>query len=148
MTVRDNLRLGTVARVPKRERTERVEAVATELGLSRVLDEVAGTLPHGLQRLVSIAIAVVAEPRLLCLDEPLTGLYDTEVTDVLAMLDRYRQKPGRAVLLVEHNMKAVMKICDHILVLHHGAPIATGTPAEIQTNPAVISAYLGDRHAG
>lgn len=147
MTVRDNLRLGAIARAPRDQRASRVRATAQELGLAPYMDEIAGTLPHGVQRLVSIAIAIVAEPRLLCLDEPLTGLNETEVSGVLDVLDRYRRAPGRAVLLVEHNMKAVMRICDRILVLHHGAPLASGTPAEIQTDSTVISAYLGERHA-
>lgn len=148
MSVRDNLRLGAIARARPAERAARVAEAAATLGLTEVLDEHAGTLPHGLQRLVSIATAIVAQPLLLCLDEPLTGLNDTEVANVLSVLDRYRQRPGCAVLLVEHNMKAVMRICDRILVLHHGAPLATGTPAHIQADPTVISAYLGDRHGG
>jgi branched-chain amino acid transport system ATP-binding protein len=147
MGVRDNLRLGAIAHARPAERGPRVEATAAELGLTPVLDEVAGTLPHGVRRLVSIATAIVAQPRLLCLDEPLTGLNETEVGEVLGVLDRYRMSEGRAVLLVEHNMKAVMKICDRILVPHHGAPLASGTPAEIQSNPKVIEAYLGERRA-
>lgn len=148
MTVRDNIRLGTLAGSKGGERGRRVVEAAERLGLAEVLDEPAGTLPHGLQRLVSIAIAIAAKPRLLCLDEPLTGLNETEVANVLAVLDGYRRAQDCAILLVEHNMKAVMKICDRILVLHHGAHLATGSPGEIQANPTVVQAYLGERHAG
>jgi branched-chain amino acid transport system ATP-binding protein len=147
MTVRDNILLGTIHGVglpPKRR--ARVEETAAMLGLSEVLDSVAGTLPHGLQRLVSIGIAFAARPRLLCLDEPLTGLNQTEVGNTLAVLQRIRDEFNCSILLVEHNMKAVMKVCDRIVVLHHGQHLATGTPAEIRSNRSVIDAYLGHRH--
>ncbi len=147
MTVRDNILLGTIHGVgtpPKRR--ARVEETAVMLGLSEVLDSVAGTLPHGLQRLVSIGIAFAARPRLLCLDEPLTGLNQTEVANTLAVLERIRDEFSCSILLVEHNMKAVMKVCDRIVVLHHGQHLATGAPAEIRANRSVIDAYLGHRH--
>jgi branched-chain amino acid transport system ATP-binding protein len=147
MTVRDNIRLGTIARAGSAQRAERIVEAAEMLELMAVLDEPAGTLPHGLQRLVSIAIAVAARPKLLCLDEPLTGLNETEVGSVLDVLRQYRTDYGGTILLVEHNMKAVMNVCDRILVLHHGKHLATGTPAEIRSNPTIIKAYLGDRHA-
>jgi branched-chain amino acid transport system ATP-binding protein len=116
------------------------------LGLSPYLWEQAGTLPHGIQRLVSIGIAFSARPKLLCLDEPLTGLNQTEVANTLAVLERIRDDFDCSVLLVEHNMKAVMKVCDRIVVLHHGQLLATGTPTEIRANKSVIEAYLGHRH--
>ena len=147
MTVRDNLRLGTIVRSKAADRDAAVTEAVRWLGLTDYLDETTSNLPHGLQRLVSMAIAIAAQPRLLCLDEPLTGLNDTEVSTVLGVLDRYRQTEGRAILLVEHNMKAVMRICDRILVLHHGAHLATGNPEEIRGNKAVIEAYLGESHA-
>jgi len=147
MSVGDNIRLGTLARVAPARRADKVRETAAVLGLTEILDELAGNLPHGLQRLVSIAIAIAAAPKLLCLDEPLTGLNETEVATVLRVLDGYRQSMGRAILLVEHNMKAVMKICDRIHVLHHGEFLAAGTPLEIQSNKAVIEAYLGSAHA-
>ena len=149
MNVRDNILVGTMhtmARASAAERARRVEETADILGLTPHLDTIASALPHGLQRLVSIAIAFATRPRLLCLDEPLTGLNQTEVAAALDVFRKIRQEFGATILLVEHNMKAVMNICDRIVVLHHGQLLATGTPQEIRRNEAVISAYLGTRH--
>jgi branched-chain amino acid transport system ATP-binding protein len=120
-----------------------VRETAELVGLEHVLRETAGNLPHGLQRLVSIAIAFAPRPRLLCLDEPLTGLNQTEVASVLDMFRRIRDVFGSSILLVEHNMKAVMQVCDRLYVLHHGKLLATGTPEAIRNDPQVLSAYLG-----
>ena len=145
MTVHDNILLGTLPNVGNRtKRRMRAEETAEMLRLTPHLADVASTLPHGIQRLVSIGIAFAARPRLLCLDEPLTGLNQTEASNTLAMLERIRDEFDCSV--VEHNMKAVMKVCDRIVVLHHGEVLATGTPAEIRADPNVISAYLGHRH--
>jgi len=147
MSVGDNIRLGTMVGVRgNASRRLRVEETAELLGLTSYLADTAGTLPHGIQRLVSIAIAFAARPRLLCLDEPLTGLNQTEVANTLQVLQRIRDEFGCSVLLVEHNMKAVMKVCDRIVVLHHGHHLATGTPAEIRADQRVINAYLGHNH--
>lgn len=149
MKVRDNILLGTVhgmASASPAERNRRVEETASILGLASHLDSQAGTLPHGIQRLVSIAIAFAARPKLLCLDEPLTGLNQTEVASTLDVFRVIRRDFGCTILLVEHNMKAVMSVCDRLVVLHHGQQLATGTPTEIRTNEHVIAAYLGKRH--
>lgn len=147
MTVYDNILVATFAKVRnKMDREGRVREVAELMDLVDVLDEVAGNLPHGLQRLVSMAIAFAAKPELLCLDEPLTGLNQTEVISILKIFRRMRQEYGTSILLVEHNMKAVMDICDRIVVLDYGVFLATGTPEEVQSNPDVIAAYLGRRH--
>jgi branched-chain amino acid transport system ATP-binding protein len=151
MTVRDNLLIGAVGALPDARgepRHRRVIETAERLRLGRFLDEKAGNLPHGFQRLVSIGIAVATRPRLLCLDEPLTGLNQSEVAGILDLFRSIRDEDGSSILLVEHNMKAVMQVCDRIVVLHHGQKLAAGTPLEIGRNEAVISAYLGKRHAG
>ncbi|MEY4099766.1 MAG: hypothetical protein RL300_937 [Pseudomonadota bacterium] len=148
MTVRDNILLGTVhglSRAGSAERAKRVEETASIVGLTQYLDNEAGTLPHGIQRLVSIAIAFAARPKLLCLDEPLTGLNQTEVATILNVFRTIRKDFGATILLVEHNMKAVMSVCDRIFVLHHGQHLATGTPTEVRANEKVIAAYLGNK---
>src|SRR5690606_27444501 len=111
MTVYDNIVVGTFAVIrQKSERDARVRETAELMGLSAVLDDVAGNWPHGLQRLVRIAIAFATRPKLLCLDEPLTGLNQTEVVSVLEIFRKIRTDYGVSILLVEHNMKAVMDI--------------------------------------
>lgn len=149
MTVRDNILVGTVHWLAGRsssQRMKRVEETAEILGLTPYLETIASSLPHGIQRLVSIAIAFATRPRLLCLDEPLTGLNQTEVVTILEVLRSIRSNFGSTILLVEHNMKAVMAVCERIVVLHHGQQLATGTPAEVRSNERVISAYLGTKH--
>jgi branched-chain amino acid transport system ATP-binding protein len=147
MSVRDNILVGTVHTCAGSvERKTRVEETAAILGLSPYLDAIASALPHGIQRLVSIAIAFAARPKLLCLDEPLTGLNQTEAAATLDVFRTIRRDFGCTILLVEHNMKAVMSVCDRIVVLHHGQMLATGTPAEIRADDNVITAYLGTRH--
>ena len=146
MTVHDNLLIATFSQIKsKAERQVRVHKTAELLELTDHLQERAGSLPHGLQRMVGIGIAFATRPKLLCLDEPLTGLNGTEVRGALNIFRRIRDEFGATILLVEHNMKAVMEICDRIVVLDHGVFLATGTPAEIKENPAVIAAYLGKR---
>jgi len=112
------------------------------LGLDSVRDELAKNLPHGYQRLIGIAIALSASPKLLLLDEPLAGMNANEVNDTLVFINKIRSA-GTTVLLVEHNMRAVMKICDRVVVINFGRKIAEGLPHEIKRNRDVIEAYLG-----
>ena len=145
MSVHDNILIGALRAVrdnPGRE--SRVRETAELLGLHGMLDTIAGSLPHGLQRMLSIAIAFAARPKLLCLDEPLTGLNSTEAVAALAVMARIRDEFATTILLVDHNMRAVMRICDRIVVLNYGQKLAEGTPAEIRNNQDVIRAYLGD----
>ncbi len=144
MTVHDNILVATMSQLRSRpEREQRVRETAALLGLGDVLDEIAGILPHGLQRMVSIAIGFAQRSKMLCLDEPLTGLNQSEVASTLDVFRRIRDEHGCTLLLVEHNMKAVMEICDRIVVLDHGEFLAAGRPDEISRNEAVIAAYLG-----
>ncbi|MEA2741681.1 MAG: branched-chain amino acid transport system ATP-binding protein, partial [Acetobacteraceae bacterium] len=120
MTVHDNILVGTMHGLRHHhDREQRVWETATLLGLDTMLELTAGTLPHGHQRMLSIAIAFAARPLLLCLDEPLTGLNATEVAAMLAAMRRIREVFGTTILLVDHNMRAVMRICDRIVVLNH-----------------------------
>lgn len=147
MSVEDNILIGTLHTIKGgAERRKRVRETAEILGISQHLKDIAGTLPHGLQRLVSIGIAFAARPKLICLDEPLTGLNQTEVASTLGVFRMIRDDFGASVLLVEHNMKAVMQVCDRIVVLHHGQFLAEGTPAQIRADRRVVDAYLGHRN--
>jgi branched-chain amino acid transport system ATP-binding protein len=146
MTVYDNILMGIVgtkSRIHPSESDRRVRDAAAMFNLTGVLDEAAAELPHGHQRLLSIAIALGPRPRLLCLDEPLTGLNQTEVNAALGIVRRLRDELDVSILFVEHNMKAVLSICDRIVVLDAGRHLASGSPQEVSTNPAVIAAYLG-----
>jgi branched-chain amino acid transport system ATP-binding protein len=127
----------------ERELRERAEACLDFVGLSSQRGLPAGQLPFGLQRLLEIARALAAEPRVLLLDEPAAGLNMKE-TAALGELIRRIVDRGITVVMVEHDMDLVMRISDRVLVLNYGQAIASGTPSEIQKDPAVIAAYLGE----
>lgn len=141
LSVRDNVRVAAeLAAVPDVNGT--VDALLDKVGVSDLADAVAGDLPTGSARLVEIARALATMPRLLLLDEPASGLDDSE-TERLGTLLRELASDGLGVLLVEHDMDLVMHVCDRIHVLDLGNIISVGTPAEIQHDEAVLRAYLG-----
>jgi branched-chain amino acid transport system ATP-binding protein len=113
------------------------------VGLAQYSNELAFNLPHGRQRLLALAIALATQPQLLLLDEPVTGMNAEEVETMLSMIRALREQRGITCIIIEHNLKAVMGLCDRIAVLHFGRKIAEGPPEEIVENPAVMEAYLG-----
>jgi branched-chain amino acid transport system ATP-binding protein len=113
------------------------------IGMTDLADVTAGNLPFGKGRLLEISRALATEPKIILMDEPAAGLNSRETAELASLIRRIRQS-GVTVVLVEHDMDLVMDVCDSIVVLNLGKKLAQGTPREIQENPAVISAYLGD----
>jgi len=119
---------------------EKAEAALDAVGLLGKANELASNLSHGEQRNLEIGIALATEPQLLCLDEPTAGMSAAETNDTMELVRRIAK--DLTILIVEHDMEVVMKLCDRITVLHYGEILAEGTPDEIQENPKVLEVYL------
>lgn len=130
----------------EREIAERTRELLGIFDLERVRDEPAKSLPYGDQRRLEIIRALATRPKLLLLDEPAAGMNPTEKLELMKLIRFIQEKFQLAILLVEHDMKVVMGICQRIHVLEYGCKIAEGTPDEIRNNDAVIAAYLGKEH--
>ncbi|MFV0308683.1 MAG: ABC transporter ATP-binding protein [Desertimonas sp.] len=159
LTVRENVIVGlhrvrktdwvsNMVRAPwviaeERDVRRRADDALAEVGLSSVAGRPAAGLPYGTLKRVELARAVAAEPTLLLLDEPAAGLAHGEVDDLMGVVRQLRDSHDLTVVLVEHHMGLVMRLCDHITVLNFGSTIAQGTPEDIRNDQAVIDAYLG-----
>ena len=160
MSVLDNVKTGlhndisysvfeSIFRLPRFGKQEKdADAKAMELlkifGLEEKADLIAGNLPYGEQRRLEIARALATSPKLLLLDEPAAGMNPQETEDLMKTIRFVRDHFGIAILLIEHDMKLVMGICERITVLNFGMMLAEGTPDEIVNNPEVVKAYLGE----
>ena len=160
MTVLDNVKIGlhnsvnystmtAILRLPKyRTEEKKADEEAMELlklfGLDDKAAMSAGNLPYGAQRRLEIARALATHPKLLLLDEPAAGMNPQETQELMDMIRTVRDHFKIAILLIEHDMKLVMGICDRITVLNYGMLLAQGVPAEIKANPEVIKAYIGE----
>ncbi len=160
MSVLDNVKTGfhnatryspltAVLRLPRyyaieRETEEKSMELLKIFGLVDQAQMTAANLPYGAQRRLEIARAMATGPKLLLLDEPAAGMNPQETEELMTMIRFVREHFGIAILLIEHDMKLVMGICERITVLNYGTTLSEGTPEEIQADPAVIKAYLGD----
>jgi branched-chain amino acid transport system ATP-binding protein len=141
--------LAAALRLPKATRSERRTRGQTRMlldafDLAAFADTPAGLLPFGIQKRVDIARALAAEPRLLLLDEPVSGMGEVEAEAAVTTMRKLAREHGITLVVVEHNMRVLMNLAERITVLNQGRLLASGTPAEMQANTAVVEAYLGD----
>jgi ABC-type branched-subunit amino acid transport system ATPase component len=150
LTARQNVEVGALAagRVPRRRSREYALDVLRRLGVEHLADRYAGTLSYGDQRRLEIARALAAAPRFLLLDEPAAGMNDAESEELRASIERIRRERNCGILVVEHDLRLIMQLCDEIYVLNEGRVIGHGTPEEVRSDPAVVAAYIGTEPNG
>ncbi|MFD0908586.1 ABC transporter ATP-binding protein [Ruegeria arenilitoris] len=130
-------------RLQELENREKVEEIIDFLDLQAYRDKMIAGLPYGVRKVVEVARALATDPKLLLLDEPASGLSVEETTDMRWWIDDIRRQMGITVLMVEHDMGLVSGVSDRVLAMADGAKLALGTPAQVQSHPAVVEAYLG-----
>lgn len=149
LSVRENVEVGALG---MGARAGAASIVADEilelLGLADVASKSASVLSHGQERKLGVARALAIDPRYVLMDEPAAGLNEEEVLDFAEVVRSVRETQGAGVLVIDHNVALIMKVCDRVYVLDQGQVIAEGTPTDIMRDPAVATAYLGTIHAG
>jgi ABC-type branched-subunit amino acid transport system ATPase component len=145
LTALQNVEVGALGAGRARRGSSHRHALQTlaQLGIDRLADRYAGTLSYGDQRRLEIARALAAEPRFLLLDEPAAGMNEAESAELGTAVQAIRKEHGCGVLVVEHDLRLIMRICDHVVVLNEGEVIASGSPGDVRTDPAVVAAYIG-----
>jgi branched-chain amino acid transport system ATP-binding protein len=143
----DSVRRSRRFRGKEDEMTERSQEFLAIFGLEGRQNDIAGSLPYGLQRRLEIARALATRPRLLLLDEPAAGMNPQEIDELMELIHFIRDEFDLTILLVEHRMRLVMNICEWITVMDFGEIIARGTPEEVRNDPGVVEAYLGRQAA-
>lgn len=150
LTVTENIHVGQIyhrglGKSKTKEMSEKIENLLKLFGLDVRANEKAGNLPYGMQRKLEIARALATEPKLLLLDEPAAGMNPKEVQGLVGLIQEVKQQfSDITIVLIEHQMKLVEGLCDYVTVMNFGQVIANGTIQEVQTNPMVIKAYLGE----
>jgi len=144
LTVLENVEVAAVsAGLPRRQARQQAYELLESLGAMRLADLPAGALPYGQERRVEIARALATNPSFLLLDEPAAGLNEAESDDLLQTLAPIPQQTNCGMVIVDHDMRLIMRLCDRLHVLNYGKTIGEGSPDEVHRNPAVIEAYLG-----
>jgi branched-chain amino acid transport system ATP-binding protein len=151
LTVRQNIEVAHTTCIAHRgERAElvSVDRIMDEMGLTDLANRLSSELAYGYQRRLEIARALALAPNILLLDEPAAGMNHKESDELILSVRNIRDTYGCGVIVIDHDMRFIMKVCERISVLHLGEVIAEGTPEEIQSNPAVIEVYIGDKGEG
>jgi len=143
LTVHENVIVGALLHHPLAAAREKAAEIVSRVGMGRLLDQQAGNLTLESRKRLELARALSIEPRILLLDEILAGLNASEINESIDLIRSFAHQDGLSVIMIEHNLHAVMSLADKVVVLDYGRKIAEGKPEEVVRNPAVVAAYLG-----
>jgi ABC-type branched-subunit amino acid transport system ATPase component len=147
LTAQENVEVGVASAIGwgrvKGNRAVIARELLREVGVGGLEKRAAATLPHGTQRKIEIARALATQAKYLFFDEPAAGLNESESDELLELISTLRRERGCGLLVVDHDLRLIMRLCDSVQVLHEGSTLAVGSPADVRSNQAVIDAYLG-----